>query len=193
MPRPLLACLAVLALVLGGALASRWAGVRPEPVRVFLREDPPRSPSRGADARAPGDFLGVLIPSASVEIASRTEGRVEHIEVQVGAHVQAGAPLVRMDPQPLRQELAIARAAHQSAQAQEQLAQVALAEANARTQRYAHPGLRQLQALPEEELAAAAFQEKSAAARLQSAQAQVREQLARVEQLQQRLEEGVLK
>ncbi|HEX8538237.1 MAG TPA: HlyD family efflux transporter periplasmic adaptor subunit, partial [Cystobacter sp.] len=81
----------------------------------------------------------------------------------------------------------------QTARAQEQLAQVALAEANARTQRYAHPRLRDLQVLPEEEIAAAGFQEKSAAAKLQSAQAQVREQVARVEQIQQRISDAVIK
>ena len=193
MPRPLVAGLVLLALLLGGVAAVRRAVSRaehdaPPPPSASARVPPP---STEVDPSA--DFLGVLIPSSSVEIVSRTEGRVEAIEVQVGAHVQAGAPLARLEQQPLRKELAIARAALQTAQAQEKLAQVALAEASDRTRRYAHPGLRGLQALPQEEIAAADFQEKSATARLQAAQAQVQEHVARVDQIDQRLADSVIK
>jgi RND family efflux transporter MFP subunit len=195
MPRPLIVGLVLLTTLLGGALALRrvMTGPGQEAAEHPSASESARAPTRSAEVGPTGDFLGVIIPSSSVEIVSKTEGRVESIEVQVGAHVQTGAPLVRLELQPLRKELAIAQAALQTARAQEQLAQVALAEANDRTRRYAHPGLRDLQAMPEEELAAAGFQEKSAAARLQSAQAQVQEHLARVEQIQQRLSDAVLK
>jgi RND family efflux transporter MFP subunit len=195
MPRSLIACLVLLTLLLGGAVALRQVMTGPgqEAVAHASASGTARAPPRAAEGGARGDFLGVIIPSASVEIVSKTEGQVEAIEVQVGARVQAGAPLVRLELQPLRKELAIAQAALQTARAQEQLAQVALAEANARTQRYAHPRLRDLQVLPEEEIATAGFQEKSAAAKLQSAQAQVQEQVARVEQIHQRLSDAVIK
>ncbi|EPX64740.1 hypothetical protein D187_000162 [Cystobacter fuscus DSM 2262] len=193
MPRPLLACLVLLTLLLGGAAALRHAMTGPGQEAVAPASGSARAPARAAEVGPRGDFLGVIIPSASVEIVSRTEGQVEAIEVQVGARVQAGAPLVRLDLHPLRKELAIAQAALQTARAQEQLAQVALSEARDRTQRYAHPKLVSLQAMPEEEIAAAGFQEKSAAAKLQSAQAQVQEQVARVEQIQQRISDAVIK
>jgi RND family efflux transporter MFP subunit len=195
MPRPLIACLVLLTLLLVAAAAMRqvMSGPGQEAMTHASASGSARAPPRAAEMGPRGDFLGVIIPSASVEIVSKTEGQVAAIEVQVGARVQAGAPLVRLDLHPLRKELAIAQAALQTARAQEQLAQVALSEARDRTQRYTHPKLVSLQAVPEEEIAAAGFQEKSAAARLQSAQAQVQEQVARVEQIQQRIEDAVIK
>jgi len=195
MPRALLACISLLTLFLGGALAVRLAMNDPAAASAARGSpsDEGHAPPRGPPAEAGADFLGVVIPSASVDIVPKSEGRLTSVEVEVGAHVMEGAPLLRLELQPLRKELAIAQAMLQTARAQEQLAQVALSEARARTQRYAHPKLVSLQALPEEEIAAAGFQEKSAAARLSAAQAQVQEQVARVEQIQQRVEDSVIK
>lgn len=194
MPRPLTACLLLLAVLLGATLALRLA--LSDPSAALEPALPPASAhpqAQGPSVPPGGDFLGVIIPSASVELVPRFEGRLEAVEVQVGAHVSAGSALVRLERGPLSQELAIAQAALETARAQEQLAQVALAEARERAQRNAHPKLVSLQVVSEEERASARFQEKSASAKLSAAQAQVREQLARVEQGRQRLEDTVLK
>ncbi len=191
MPRALIACVVLLALVLGGTLALRLA--TPPSGTVPVDTPPPgsaRTPMR-APSSLKGDFLGVIVPSTSVDIVPRFEGRLQSVEVQPGDRVSAGAPLARLEAQPLRQELAIAQAALQTARAQEQVATVALAEARDQLRRYNHPQLVSLQAVPEQEQAAAGFQEKTASARLSAAQAQVQEQLARVEQLQQRLSDAV--
>jgi RND family efflux transporter MFP subunit len=142
------------------------------------------------DAR--GDFLGVIIPATSVDIAPKFEGRLESLSVQLGDKVAAGAVLARLDVVPLRKELAIAQATLQTARAQEQVSTVALHAAQDRVHRIDTPGLASIQAIPAEEIAAAHFEEQTAAAKLSAAQAQVQEQLARVEQIQQQLADATL-
>lgn len=194
MPRALKAGLVLLAVILAGVLALRLATRAP---RTAPQSGGAPAPAAvGAAARTPpaarGDFLGVIVPGTSVDIAPRFEGRLESVLVQPGSAVAAGAVLARMDTLPLRKELAIAQATLQAARAQEQVAAVALQEAQERVRRNSSPGLVSLQALPQEEIAAARFQEQTAAARLSAAQAQVQEQVARVEQMQQRLGDATL-
>jgi RND family efflux transporter MFP subunit len=137
-------------------------------------------------------FLGVVIPQDSVDLASKFESRLEHLEVNVGDTVRTGDVLARLDVRPLAQELAAARAALQGSRAEEQAASLALAEAQEKKTRYFTPRSIELGVYSKEELATLRYQESTALARLEAARARTREQAARVKDLEQNLTEATL-
>jgi RND family efflux transporter MFP subunit len=143
-----------------------------------------------ASTNAP--FLGVVIPQDSVDLASKFESRLEHLEVNVGDTVRTGDVLARLDVRPLTQELAAARAALQGSRAEEQAATLALAEAQEKKSRHFTPRSIELGVYSKEELATLRYQESTALARLEAARARTREQAARVKDLEQNLSEATL-
>jgi len=155
-----------------------------------------QSPTPTASAQAPppqlDSFLGVVIPSSSVDLSSKFEGRLERLDVRVGDAVEAGQIVAHLDARPLQQALDGARASLLGAQAEQRAAQVALAEAREKYARYSQPRLLQLGVFSQEEVSAARFQAESAAARVSSARAQCEEKAARVKELTQNLSEAEL-
>lgn len=141
---------------------------------------------------APEPFLGVVIPHDSVEVASKFEGRLERLEVDVGAAVRQGDVLARLDVRAMEQDLAAARAALQGSRAEEQAAAVALAEARETKSRYFTPRSLELGVYSEQELSTLRYQESTALARLGAARARTLEQQARVRELEQNVGEAVL-
>ena len=109
------------------------------------------------------------------------------------AHADLARPhLWLLDVRQMQQDLAAARATLQSSRADEQAAEVALAEAREKKGRYFTPRSLQLGVYSQEELATIRYQESTASARQQAAQARTREQQARVVQLEQNVSEAAL-
>lgn len=131
----------------------------------------------------PDGWVGVILPRRSVELAAETAGRLSSVEVRVGQRVDAGAVLARIDTEPARQELAVARASLQAQRAEASRHAVELADAKAR--------LARRDSLPElfsqEELAAARLQKETARAALEAARARVSEQEAEIAKLERNL------
>jgi RND family efflux transporter MFP subunit len=71
------------------------------------------SPARPAPDRQPrsAGFVGVVLAGESVDIESRSEGRIDEVLVKPGDRVLRGAPIARLDVRAMTQQLAIARAA----------------------------------------------------------------------------------
>lgn len=108
------------------------------------------------------DFLGVLLAGETVELAPKSEGRIETVRVKPGDRVARGAVVAVLDVRPLRRQLAIAQAA--------------LAEAHRRVTRRL-PLTRGLVAISSDELGTARLQMLEARARVQ----QLREALVATE------------
>src|SRR5262245_46293505 len=112
-----------------GALAVLSAGCSPRvaplaapppvvesPAGEGSDEDP--EAEGGEPANAP--FLGVVLTGETVEVAPKTDGRLEALLVKPGDRVKRGAVLAVLDRRLLRQNLAVARA--QLSEAEERLA-----------------------------------------------------------------------
>jgi RND family efflux transporter MFP subunit len=181
-----------LAFICGGGLAA----ASPAPAaRAPSGEVPLPVPATDTGAPrtgAPTSFLGVVIPHDSVDLSSKFEGRLDHLEVDIGDRVQQGAVLARLDVRPLEQELAAARANLQGSRAEEQAAGLLLAEAREKKGRYFTPRSIELGVYSQEELAKIRYEESTALARLEAARARTREQQARVVDLEQNVSEAVL-
>lgn len=165
----------------------------PTPAPAPVQPPPSAEPLAEGTARAPDSFIGVVVPSGSVELTARAEGLLQSVEVQVGDRVKAGQILARLETKSLERELERAEAGLDSARAEESVAALALEEASERLQRSSSPQLVSVGALSEQEQAQARYQERTAAARLEVARAQVRDRLARLEQLRLQLAESVLR
>lgn len=171
----------------------RWRAERAEPVA-----GPPvdaqgaARPTRSGES-APEGFIGVVIPEGSVDIASRVEGRLASIKVQVGDEVKQGAVLASLDTQVLRKELAIAQAETQSALADQEIAALAVTEAQARLERREDPKQLSLGALSVEELNTSRYELRVAVAKLEAAKARVQERQASLERLQQDVDDTQLR
>lgn len=181
--------MALLALI-GGVVALRQ-GISPKP-----QVQAPRgavAPQRAALAQNPEGWLGVLISEESMDVAPRWDGRVESVAVQVGSEVRQGEVLVKLDAKSFQEDLAIAEATLHSSQAELQLAQLAVDQAQERLQRRDSPEQVRLQAISEEELSAVRYEHRMASAKLEVAKARVREQEVRVEQLRQSVADASLR
>ncbi len=76
----------------------------PPPVGIT---PPPVIPSAPA---APPTFVGVIAPASAVDVTAPFTTLVQRVDAQLGASVALGAPLVTLDPRPLREQLAGSRA-----------------------------------------------------------------------------------
>jgi len=144
-------------------------------------------------ARTHKGWLGVVIAEESLDVAARVEGRVESVKVQVGSRVRQGDVLMTLDAHSLRADLEMAEAGLLSSKAEKDLAALALEQASERLRRRQTPEQVKLQAVSEEELSAARYEQSTAAAKLAVAQAKVAEQEARVNQMRQQLAETSLR
>lgn len=76
-----------------------------------------------------GCYLGVVLPSESVEVVAENAGRVERVAVRPGDVVARGAPLAAVAADGLRHELAIARTGSARARAALDVAEIAVRRA----------------------------------------------------------------
>jgi len=146
--------------------------------------------SRGENASS---FLGVVIPEEALELTPPIAGRLRSVHVKVGDSVSEDSVLAELDTRALQQDLATAQAAFQSARADQQAAELSLAQAKERLARREDPKQLLLGALSEEELATARHEHRLAGARLEVLRAKAEEQGTRVARLQQDIAETQLR
>jgi membrane fusion protein, multidrug efflux system len=174
------------------------AVVRDDPQAAALRDDPAAAVPRGeppsgsdrADMRRTSDtrHVGTLVARESVDVPARIEGVIAGVEVRIGDRVTAGDPIAVIDAEPIREQLAIARAAARAAAAQGERARVELVEAESRHQRR----LSLADQLAREDIENARFAVERARAVLTEATAADAEHSARVSQLERALTETVV-
>lgn len=148
----------------------------------------------GAASRSDGTepFLGVVVPSDSVQVSSRFDSRLDEIAVEVGQSVHAGQVLARLDTRSLREQLSAAEATLQGSRAEERAASIALTQAQATKSRYFTPRSLELGVYSQEELDKVRYDESTANARLQAARATTLQRQAQAAELRQNLEDATL-
>jgi RND family efflux transporter MFP subunit len=132
----------------------------------------------------------VIFARQLVDIAARSDGRLEAVYVHLGDHLKPGEVVAKIESYAIAQQLDIAQATLRAAQAEGRSASVELKEAEIRhnrRERLVHAGL-----LSKEELATATVQVERARTTLEVAQARVAEQQARVRQAKDALANTVI-
>jgi RND family efflux transporter MFP subunit len=147
--------------------------VRPMPEPVA-----PEAPT----PQAPEQYVGVIFARQLVDIAARSDGRLEAVYVHLGDHLRPDDVIAQIESSAIRQQLAMAEASLRSAQAEIRSTNVELKDAEVRHSR--REGLLKAGLVSKEELATAAVQVERARTNLEVAQARVAEQMARVKQTQ---------
>lgn len=143
----------------------------------------------GLSAQGPG-FLGVLVAREAVDASSRSDGRVAEVRVRLGDRVTKNQVLATLDVRVLRDEQAIVQATLRAARAEVERSTLELAEARERHARRRRALSAPVEAVSEEELANARYQEQFAGPRLEAAQARAAEQEARAALLEKDIEEA---
>lgn len=170
---------------------------RVEPTRVAPGAARPELPDRASPLREPEaareGFLGVVLPEATVDIASRIEGRLASVRRQVGDSVERSEVLATLDGEALRKDIQISEAQLQSAQVETEIARISVAEAEERRKRLEETASLGLGAVSREEVATVRYAHQTAVARQDAADAKARESLARLERLRQDLKEVELR
>jgi RND family efflux transporter MFP subunit len=145
--------------------------VRPAPEPVA-----PEAPT----PQAPEPYVGVIFARQLVDMAARSDGRLEAVYVHLGDHLRPGDVIAQIESSAIRQQLEMAEASLRSAQAETRSTSVELKDAEVRHTR--REGLVKAGLVSREELATAAVQVERARTNLEVAQARVAEQMARVKQ-----------
>jgi RND family efflux transporter MFP subunit len=127
--------------------------------------------------------LCVVVARKEVNVAPQVSGVLAAVDVELGDRVQRGQVLFRIDDQPLQHEVAMARAAAQSAEADVTRARVARDEAQRRDQRRQEAA----DVYSSEDRERASSEAEMAQAELQSAEANLAEQRAHLSLLESNL------
>ena len=132
-------------------------------------------------------YVGVLMPSAAIDVAPTYEGKLDAIHVQVGQWVEQGTPIATFDPAAAREALAMAQAELRAARGE-------AAEAAAVSRHAAHKLRTERELLREgitarDNVADASAERARAGAATSSAAGRIGMAKARVEQLTRQLEE----
>ena len=135
--------------------------------------------------QAPDQYVGVIFAGQLVDMAARSDGRLEAVYVHLGDHLKPGDVIAQIESSAVRQQLEMAEASLRSAQAEVRSTTVALKDAEVRHKR--REGLVKAGLVSGEELATAAVQVERARTNLEVAQARVAEQMARVKQTKEAL------
>jgi RND family efflux transporter MFP subunit len=179
--------------VLGGGLG----------ILVYARREkaagkPPAAATSSAPAKkpveepaAPKDYLGVIVAPQVVDVAARLDARIAELKVRVGDHVAKDAPIAVLDVRAQEADLVVQKAALKAAQAAENHARVELSQARDKLER--DTKLKAANAIAEEEVAIAKYQEKLAEANVENTRAGTNQADARVKQLQIELSDAVIK
>ncbi len=140
--------------------------------------------------QAPDQYVGVIFARQLVDIAARSDGRLEAVYVHLGDHLRPGDIIAQIESSAIRQQLDMAEASLRSAQAETRSTTVELKDAEVRHTR--REGLVKAGLVSKEELATAAVQVERARTNLEVAQARVAEQTARVKQTKELLANTVI-
>ncbi len=140
--------------------------------------------------QAPEQYVGVIFARQLVDIAARSDGRLEAVYAHLGDHLKPGDVIAQIESSAIRQQLAIAEASLRSAQAETRSTNIELKDAEVRHNR--REGLVKAGLVSKEELATAAVQVERARTNLEVAQARVAEQMARVKQTKELLANTVI-
>jgi len=151
----------------------------PEPV---VPEAPP--------PRAPAQYVGVIFARQLVDIAARSDGRLEALYVRLGDHLKPGEVVAKIESYAIMQQRDMAEAALRAAQAEVRSASVEFKDAEVRHNR--RERLVQAGLLAKEELGISTVQVERARTTLEVAQARVAEQQARVRQTKDALANTVI-
>lgn len=156
-----------------------------------------KTPAAAASQPVPGasgpGFLGVLVAREAVDVSGRSEGRVAEVRVRLGDRVAKNDVLASLDVRSLRDELAITQASLRAARAEVERSTLELAEAREKHARRRRALSAPVEAVSEEELANARYQEQYAGPRLEAARARAAEQEARVALLEKEIEEAQIR
>ena len=140
----------------------------------------------------PPGMLGVVLAGEQVDVAARSQGRLEAVFHRLGDRVAKDSLLATVDTRAVKRDLAIAEAQLRVAHAEFGGADLELVEARARLERRRLQHAEQV--ISGDEMASAEFRERQAAGPgLQIARARVAERRARVEQLQQELADAEIR
>lgn len=161
---------------------ARTEEVAPEPLAIAPTAQPDEPKDKG--------YVGVLTPREAVEITAPFTTNVDEYLVKLGDHVDAGAPLARLDERPLREQLEVARAELAGSKAQVAQAGAARRAAKRRV-RDAEKGVRS-GITSTSEMADAQFKSQEAGAVVGQALATVEQQKARIAALEKKLEDMTL-
>jgi RND family efflux transporter MFP subunit len=146
----------------------------------------------GSSAQGPG-FLGVLVAREAVDVAGRLDGRVAEVRVRLGDRVTKNQVLAVVDVRLLREELSMAQASLRAARAEAERTALELTEARERHARRRRALSAPVEAVSEEELANARYQEEFAGPRLEAARARVAEQESRAGLLDKEIEDAQIR
>ena len=156
------------------------------PASATPRPGPAMDPVAGISTQAGTEqpvidrYAGVIFARQSADIVARSEGRLEAVYVNLGAHVKSGEIIARIESFSIAQQLEMAQASMRSAEAEERNFRLELKEAEARATRRAE--LVESGVLSKEELATARLQVEKAETTLEASRARTLEQSARVKQ-----------
>jgi RND family efflux transporter MFP subunit len=162
--------------------ATEWPQLATQPLSSRGRES-------GVDTPGPEAWIGVLLPSQDVDLASPVDARLDFLRVRLGDRVKKGDSLARVDTRELSQGLRMAQAQQSTAAAELERAKDALQQAQAQLSRSNQ--LREH--LSAEALEQDAHRARSAEAEVAAAIGRVLEHQAHVSQLQHALEASDLR
>lgn len=161
----------------------------PEEVVAAEAAAPPVAPEVAPAAATEAGMIGVLVPAAEVVLVAPGTARLARLELEVGAHVEAGAVVAEMDVRGDRTELAAATAAWRAAAAE--LERLALELDRARVTRADVEQLEDF--VSRAELREQRFAEQLADARKRSAGASVSQQRSRMQEKAARIADAELR
>lgn len=176
--------LAAALLALGACRDRGASGAEPTRHRERLRTTETSPPVAGGVRRGVSrGYVGVVVAREAADVAATVPGKVTKVHVRLGDRLEAKAPIATIDPRPIRDELAVARASLSAARADLNKANVDRREAAER--------LRLRRSLKDsvstEELTTAKFALEKAKARGQRAKALVANHSAKIRQLERKL------
>jgi RND family efflux transporter MFP subunit len=190
----------VLVLVLGGGFGLLFLARRLTVARAFVT---PATPGLVASSAAPPpihhpvDFVGVLLPPLTVNVAPRLDGKIASIDVELGSVRHAGDVLASLDARLEKHELEMAKASFRAAVAVSAAARVEVERTRDHAERRRETSVvvdnETLSLVSGEEAAQAKFDEHSAAAKLVSSVATTAQEQRHVDQVSTLLDEHVLR
>lgn len=175
------------------------AGCSRDPVHTRPRPAAPRAESAepAVSAEAGAGFIGVVMASATVDLTSQIEGRIERLHVRPGDAVRVGDVLAELDTTAAHKTLAIANAELLAANADLRRAELEGREAKERLARrsrtIALPGGDRVGTVSQEELSSARYQVELGAVKIETARAAVLEKRARCDELRTAMAEGTVR
>jgi membrane fusion protein (multidrug efflux system)/multidrug efflux system membrane fusion protein len=137
------------------------------------------------------EFLGVVLARASADVAPRFQGRLQEVRVRLGDHVAANSVIAVLDVPTLRHDLLVAEAGLKTAEVEQSLAAVELAEAKERMARSTALYSKSLSS--GEDLSTARYQQQRTANRVEAARATIAEHQSQVDRLRKENEDAVVR